>query len=202
MVRRFSRPFLPPIAFRAKTNSLVPRTGRGEGKARWHAPFEEVLDEARRGAGLRTGPRLLNDRQRGLQAPVAKRRAKRIEREFSWADQVAGLGEFAWGLWRESRRRWLAGEKRVGLWREGSRVVERERVGLYGEFFGVVDRVAEESRDWEARVRTWSDASQRDVHVQARAQCPMPEGLSRSGHAEGRRAQGSRNPLFLFIGFV
>jgi len=67
MVRGFSRPFLPPIAFRAKTNSLVPRTGRGGGKARWHAPFEEVLDGARRGAGLKTGPRLLNGGQGGLQ---------------------------------------------------------------------------------------------------------------------------------------
>ena len=60
---------------------------------------------------------MLNGGQRGW-APVAKRREKRIEREFSWADQVAGLREFAWGLWRESRRRWLAREKRVGLWRE------------------------------------------------------------------------------------
>jgi len=34
-----------------------PRKGRGGGKARGHAPFEQVLEGARRGAGPRTGRR-------------------------------------------------------------------------------------------------------------------------------------------------
>ena len=63
----------------------------------------------------------------------------------------------------------------------------------------VVNRVAEESRVGEARVRTPSDTNQRRVHVQARAPFPTPEGLSRSGRAEGRRAQGRRDSHFLFI---
>ena len=92
-------------------------------------------------------------------------------------------------------------EKVAGL-RKGSRVVERRVVGLYGELFGVVDRVAEESRDWEARVRTRSDASQRDVHVQARAPCPTPEGLRGAVALRGDARKGSRNSHFLFIGFV
>jgi len=42
---------------RAKTTSPAPRKGRGGGKARGHAPFEQVLDGARRGAEPRTGRR-------------------------------------------------------------------------------------------------------------------------------------------------
>ena len=83
-----------------------------------------------------------------------------------------------------------------GLWRElRSCMVDR----VLGS--RVVNRVAEESRVGEARVRAPSDASHRRVLVQARAPCPTPEGLSRSGRAEGRRAQGSRDSHFLFIGF-
>ena len=74
----------------------------------------------------------------------------------------------------------------------------RERVGLLRELFGVVDRVTEESRDGEARVRTRSDVSQRDVHVQARAPCPTPEGHLRSGHAEGRREKEKSQLPFSF----
>ena len=71
------------------------------------------------------------------------------------------------------------------LERERERELERERVGLWRELFGVVDRVTELSRVGETRVPAPSDASQRDVHVQARAPCPTPEGHPRSGRAEG-----------------
>ena len=65
---------------------------------------------------------------------------------------------------------------------------------------GVVDGVAEESRDWEARVRTRSDASQRHVHVQARAQCPTPEGPEERSKRDDAQ-KGRRDSYFLFLGF-
>ena len=132
-------------------------------------------------------------------APVAKRRAKRIEREFSWADQVAGLREFIRGVSRERVVLGGCGEREScsrGLWRESrSCLVERVLESR------VVNRAAEESRVVETRVRTPSDASQRRVHVQTRAQCPTPEGLeerSRKGTTRLREVATS----FLFIGFV
>ena len=65
---------------------------------------------------------------------------------------------------------------------------------------GVVDGVAEESHDWEARVRTRRDASQRHVHVQARAQCPTPEGPEERSH-RGTTRSGKSRLIFLFSGF-
>ena len=64
-----------------------------------------------------------------------------------------------------------------------------------------VNRAAEESRVGEARVRTPSDPNQRHVHVQARAQCPTPEGFE-GRSPSGRRALREVATPFLFIGFV
>ena len=58
------------------------------------------------------------------------------------------------------------------------------------------------ARSWresllETRVRTSSDASQRDVHVQARAPCPTPEGLE-GRSPSGRREKGKSQLPFSF----
>ena len=75
------------------------------------------------------------------------------------------------------------------------RVLDASVAGvLAGKRDGVVDGVAEESRDWEARVRTRSDASQRHVHVQARAQCPTPEGPEERSKRDDAQ-KGSRDSL-------
>ena len=58
-----------------------------------------------------------------------------------------------------------------------------DRELLHGEFFGGVTEFR-----GEARVRTQSDTNQRHVHVQARGQCPTPEG------PEERSRRGTTRP--------
>ena len=75
-----------------KTTSPAPRKGRGGGKARGHAPFEQVLDGARRGAEPKTGraegaePRLIKWAsgqavERGRERETELRRETELQRD-------------------------------------------------------------------------------------------------------------------------
>ena len=64
---------------------------------------------------------------------------------------------------------------------------------------GESSRTKLERESLETRVRAPSDASQRDVHVQARAPSPTPEGLREAVALRGDASQGSRNSHFLLF---
>ena len=103
------------------------------------------------------------------------------------------------GLERRTRGSFLELEEKRGVWK-----LERERER---ELFGVVDRVTGLSRVGETRVPAPSDAShQRDVHVQAQAPCPTPEGHSRDTRgAVAKRMTREREvatPFFCFFYWV
>ena len=91
-----------------------------------------------------------------------------------------------------------------GSWRErelsfleaGEREKEKVVVGLCG---GCGSGGCWRESLLETRVRAPSDASQRDVHVQARAPSPTPEGLRGAVALRGDAEKGSRNSHFLFI---
>ena len=65
-----------------------PRKGRGGGKARGHAPFEQVLDGARRGAEPRTGRR-----KEAESRPIKRARMR------GTCDDVGGNLESVNGVW-------------------------------------------------------------------------------------------------------
>ena len=134
------------------------------------------------------------------EAPVAKRREKRTKPRwpsgegkgvgvsFTRPSQVAGLRVIEREVWCGSG---------VCGWLE--RELERSLVGCLGD-------ARRESRSY--RVSERRGPRPRATRAIGACTCrhelraPTPEGVWRRGRAEGRRAQGSRNSRFLFIGFV
>ena len=182
----------------AACQNCLPRSPNGAGwrKSERARPLRGGSGWSPKGGGAENG------------APVAKRRTKRIAR---------GVWSCVLREWRDKKvkTRWLAWE-RVGVFRESFSLsfcperfctessTESSQTGSFcTESSSALWTESRRSRVvGEARVRTPSDTNQRHLHVQARAQCPTPEGpeeRSRRGTTRPGKSQLSSSFPWVFV---